>query len=69
MVKEIRKHNDEQFLIDLKRCYTIMVYAPTTKEFFSITKSDLIKRAIKQKISYYVTNKIFVTERLTLVVI
>lgn len=64
----MKKHNGENFLADLKKCRNIMVYAKDTGNYFNVKKMDLKKLATERPIKYYMTEKIFVVKRWTMVV-
>ena len=42
-VKEIKKHNPQSFLDDLKRVREVMVYAECTNSYYQILKKDLLR--------------------------
>ena len=67
-IKEIKKHNGEQFLIDFKKVRAIMTSPATTDEYFYLRKNDVLKNAEKCKISYYLTDEIFLVKRTTMVI-
>jgi hypothetical protein len=68
-IKEIKKHNPQSFLDDLKRVREVMVYAECTNSHYRILKKDLLRTAERQTIKYYITRDIFVMERDVMVVI
>lgn len=68
-IKEIKKHNPQSFLDDLKRVREVMVYAEHTNSYYQILKKDLQRDAERQTITYYITRDIFVVKRDVMVVI
>ena len=68
MIKEMKKYNGENFLSDFKKCRNIMVYAHDTGNYFDVKKGDLKNLAAQRAIKYYITDKIFVVKRWTMVV-
>lgn len=68
-IKEIKKHNPQSFLDDLKRVREVMVYAEHTNSYYQILKKDLLRDAERQAITYYITRDIFVVKRDVMVVI
>lgn len=66
---EIKKHNSDQFLKDLKRVSEVMVKAPLTGWYFKILKKDVLKEASEGKIHYYLTNEIFKVKRDVMVIL
>lgn len=68
-IKQIKLHNDNQFLLDLKKSTSVMVYVEKTNNYFSILKRELLKEAENSTIKYYMTDKIFTVGRLVMVVI
>lgn len=70
-VKEIKKHNPQSFLDDLKRVREVMVYAECTNSYYQILKKkkDLLRDAERKAITYYITDTIFIIKRNVMVVI
>ena len=68
-IKEIKKHNPQSFLDDLKRVREVMVYAEHTNSYYKILKKDLLRDAERQTITYYITRDIFVVKRDVMVVV
>ena len=68
-IKKIREHNSQKFLDDLKRVREIMVYTEHTNTYFQILKKDLLRDAETNAITYYITDKIFVSKREVMVII
>lgn len=68
-IKNIRKHNPQSFLDDLRRVREIMVYTEYTNSYFQILKKDLCSEAENKHITYYITDKIFAVKRDVMVVI
>lgn len=46
-IKEIKKHNPQPFLDDLKRVREVMVYAEHTNSYYQILKKNLLRDARK----------------------
>lgn len=67
--KKIKENNEPQFLKDLKSVREVLVYTEKTDEYFKITKGELIKKAERAEVRYYLTDKIFVLKRMSMVVI
>ena len=67
-IKKIKKHNSQQFLDDLKRVRDVMVITPKSNAYLHVTKKELRKEAETCKISYYITDKIFISVRDVMVV-
>ena len=59
-VKEIKKHNPQSFLDDLRRVREVMVYAECTNSYYQILKKDLLRDAERKAITYYITDTIFI---------
>lgn len=68
-IKEIKKHNLQSFLDDLKRVREVMVYAKHPNSYYQILKKDLLRDAERQTITYYITRDIFVVKRDVMVVV
>ena len=68
-VKEIKKHNPQSFLDDLKRVREVMVYAECTNSYYQILKKDLLRDGERKAITYYITDTIFIIKRNVMVVI
>ncbi len=64
----MKKNNGENFLVDLKKVREVMVYAAGTSDFFEVKKKDVKQMASTRKINYYMTDKIFVVRRPTMVI-
>jgi hypothetical protein len=67
--KKIKENNEPQFLKDLKTVSEVLVYTEKTDEYFKITKGELIRKAERSEVRYYLTDKIFVVKRMSMVVI
>lgn len=67
-VKEIKKHNPQSFLDDLRRVREVMVYAECTNSYYQILKKDLLRDAERKAITYYITDT-FIIKRNVMVVI
>ncbi len=68
-IKDIKEHNPQSFLDDLRRVREFMVYAANTNSYYRILKKDVIKNAENRRITYYITRDIFVVERDVMVII
>lgn len=68
-IKDIKKHNPQSFLDDLRRVREVMVYAMNTNSYYRILKKDVIRNAENRHITYYITRDIFVVERDVMVII
>lgn len=68
-IKEIKKHNTQSFLDDLKRVREVMVYVEYTNSYYQILKKDLLRDAESKAITYYITDAIFAVKRDVMVVI
>lgn len=68
-VKEIKKHNPQSFLDDLRRVREVMVYAECTNSYYQILKKDLLRDTERKAITYYITDTIFIIKRNVMVVI
>lgn len=66
--KKVREMNGDQFVNDFKRLYSIGMITKSG-DFFHIKKSELWKVAKGEKITYYLTDKIFVSKRTTMVIV
>ena len=66
--KEILKHNHPDFLKDVKRIGGVVVFPEDTRGVFHITKRELLLRAEKQKIHYYISDNLFTAKREVMVV-
>lgn len=67
--RQIKLHNPQSFLDDLKRVREVMVYAEHTNSYYQILKKDVIRDAERKRITYYITRGIFVVERDVMVII
>lgn len=67
--KQILKYNSRQFLIDIKRVSEVMIHSDKTMGTFKIRKLDVLKQAEETEIKYYITDKIFVSKRDSMVII
>lgn len=68
-VKEVRKHNSEEFIKDFRRLNSFLVFPAQTKSFVKINKGELWKSAREGKITYYLTDKIYVAKRTSMVIV
>ena len=69
MKAEVLKYNTQQFLDDLKRVRTVVIYAQTTRDFFITTKIQALKAASRDTINYVMRDDIFLNKRLVMVII
>jgi len=67
-LKEIKKHNEPNFLKDVKRATEMMVFASSTREFFTVKKGDVMKLAETQMIEYCMTDSIYKVGRMVMVI-
>jgi len=67
-IKEIKKHNPQSFLDDLKRVRDVMVITQKSNAYLHVSKSELKKEASFGKINYYITDKIFKVVRDVMVI-
>lgn len=67
--KKIKQHNDQKFLDDVKRIRDIMVCPKSSGIWLHVKKSELLREAENKKIEYYITDKIFVQKRYSMVII
>lgn len=67
-IKKIKQNNEPKFLDDLKMVREVMVHCERTRSFFKIRKSELLRIAETNEIRYYITDKIFVAKRKSMVV-
>lgn len=67
-VKKIKQHNDGQFLTDLKKATSIMIFASKTENYFKTTKKEVLKEAERGRIKYYMTDEVFKVRRMVMVV-
>lgn len=68
-IKNIKKHNPQSFLDDLKRVREVMVYTEHTNSYFQILKKDLRSEAERKHITYYITDEIFTVKRNVMIII
>lgn len=54
-MEQIKKHNGDQFLIDIKNSKWFYVFVATSKMSFRVAKSDVLNQAERKKIHYAVT--------------
>lgn len=57
-VKEIRKHNSQTFLDDLKRVVAVYVYSSATKIAFPTTKQEVRRHATYASMTYKVSSEV-----------
>ena len=67
-VKKIKLKNSNQFITDIKSVREVMVYVPKSNCYFKLLKRQVMKEAESEYIDYYLTDKIFVVKRMTMVV-
>ena len=67
-VRKIRENNEQGFIDDFKRVNDIMVFAPSTRGFFKIRKSEVWEQAQRDEVLYYLTDKIFRNGRTVMVI-
>lgn len=67
-VRDIRKYNDNDLLIDIKKVSDVMVYSSSTCEYFSTTERELLKRAETTKITYKISDRVFRNRRVVMVI-
>lgn len=68
-IKEIIVHNDRQFILDLRKCKSIVSYSVHTNYFFDVRKIDLLNVATQKKIIYTMSREIFVNKRMTMIIV
>ena len=68
-VEQIKKHNKEEFLTDIKRVSDVLVYAGATSAFLKTTKGCVLRCAEEQEITYYITDELFLRKREVMVII
>jgi hypothetical protein len=66
--KSILQHNSKQFIQDLKSVREVMVYCEETCVFLKVRKMDILNQAETGFVNYYMTDKIFVFKRLSMVI-
>jgi len=66
-VKKVRKHNTAEFIEDFKRLNSFVVF--TKSGFYEIKKSEIWKAATDGEIFYYLTDKLYVRKRTTMVLL
>lgn len=67
--KKIKQYNDQKFLSDLKRVRDVMVLVPKSNVYLHVSKKELMKEAESSKIAYYITDRIFLVKRDSMVII
>ena len=67
-IKAILQFNDGKFIEDIRKCSEVMTYCAETGEYFYLRKCDVLKTASIKPISYYLTEKIFVITRTTMII-
>lgn len=68
-IKKIKKHNDDSFIKDIKRCRDVLTYLPETACYVSLKKGEIRKEAELCKIRYYISDKIYVVKRDTMIIL
>lgn len=63
------RFNDKKFLSDLKSVRDVMVFAQATRTFLPTKKLDVRNQAKRDKIKYYMTDEIFVSKRMVMVIV
>lgn len=66
-IKEVRKHNEQQFITDFKRIYTFVVWSDRSG-FYKVLKSDVWSMAKGRKIFYYLDDTLYVQRRNCMVI-
>jgi hypothetical protein len=59
---------NSEFRRDLKRVREAMVYCSVSNAYFKITKREALERSKEHKMAYYITDKIFVQKRKSMVI-
>jgi uncharacterized protein YjcR len=67
--RKINQHNEPNFLVDIERVRTVMVWAVNTQNWFTVTKREVLERAEKEEIIYELNDRIFVQKRVVMVII
>lgn len=67
-IKEVRKHNTQQFIDDFRHIYSFGVWTKWNG-FYEIKKKDIWKRAQSDEIVYELTDKIYVSKRTTMIIL
>lgn len=66
--KKVRAIQGDQFIQDFKKVNTIVVYADTTGRTFPVQKNDVWDRAKDTKIYYKMTDQVFQSGRLVMLI-
>ena len=67
--KEINEKNGDKFLKDLESVNEVLMYATTSKIFLQVRKFEVKQKAANDKIEYYMTDRIFVNGRITMIIL
>lgn len=68
-MKEVRKHNGQQFIDDFLRHSTFLVMPQNTDYYFTASKQEIWARALKGKIHYIISTTIFNNGRSCMIII
>ncbi len=68
MKSKILEHNQEQFLKDIKSVREVLVYSNDSRAFLKVRKLEVMREAEDRKIYYFMSDTIFVSKRMTMVI-
>lgn len=60
---------NQQFLKDIKMVRECLVYCLQTNKFFKVRKHELLEASKTSIIKYYITDKIFVVKRNSMIIL
>lgn len=66
--KRVRAHNSQEFIDDFKRVSKIMVWSRETQDFFRVRKMEVWESAKDKHISYEMSDRIFVSPQMVMVI-
>jgi hypothetical protein len=67
-IKKIKEHNTGAFLADIRSVSCCMVYATQSEMFMRVSKSDVMKEAEQQLVTYSLSDRIFKNRKLVMVI-
>lgn len=68
-IKQVRAVNGEQFIKDFRKYQQIVIYAQCSKVFMTVRRLEVWELAKREKITYMLSNDIYIVKRTVIVII
>jgi hypothetical protein len=66
--EKIRQYNSAQFLVDIKAATACVVIAKRTRSYMRVSKTEVLQTAENQKIIYYLSDTVFVSKQIAMII-